>query len=127
MSKKSDQVTPTTASFRPSSYWEDNDPLAAILRNVKGANRRQIITDYWNAGRIEDLDPDLLSDETVGSARNDANPAAIIKNFKILTEALGSVSINISKTDVANIMSEVTLFTHSQILIELTHETTHTY
>ena len=49
MSKKSDQVTPTTASFRPSSYWEDNDPMAAILRNVKGANRRQIITDYWNA------------------------------------------------------------------------------
>ena len=69
MSKKSDQVTPTTASFRPSSYWEDNDPLAAILRNVKGANRRQIITDYWNAGRIEDLDPDLLSDETVPELR----------------------------------------------------------
>ena len=58
----------------------------------------------------------LLSDETVGVARNDSNPAAIIKNFKILTEALGSVSINVSKSDVANIMSEVTLFTHSHIL-----------
>ena len=69
MSKKSDQVTPAAVSFRPSSYWEDNDPLAAILRNVKGANRRQIITDYWNAGRIEDLDPDLLSDETVPELR----------------------------------------------------------
>jgi hypothetical protein len=51
-------------SFRPNSYWEDNDPLAAILRNVKGANRRQMITDYWNAGRIDELDPDLLADKT---------------------------------------------------------------
>lgn len=64
MSKKSDQITPAAGSFRPSSYWEDYDPLAAILRNVKGANRRQMITDYWNAGRIDELAPDLLADET---------------------------------------------------------------
>ena len=64
MSKKSDQITPAAGFFRPSSYWEDYDPLAAILRNVKGANRRQMITDYWNAGRIDELAPDLLADET---------------------------------------------------------------
>ena len=39
--------------FRPESYWNDSDPLAAILRNVTGENRRQMITDYWNAGRLE--------------------------------------------------------------------------
>lgn len=49
--------------FRPKTYWEDADPLSAILRNVKGENRRQMITDYWNAGRLEELDPSLLVDE----------------------------------------------------------------
>ena len=51
--------------FRPQSYWEDADPLSAILRNVTGENRRRMITDYWNAGRLEELDSALLS-------RNDA-------------------------------------------------------
>lgn len=49
--------------FRPQSYWEDLDPLSAILRNVTGENRRQMITDYWNAGRLDELDPKLLADE----------------------------------------------------------------
>ena len=50
-------------SFRPDSYWEDNDPLAAILRNVKSTRRREMITDYWNAGRIEELLPENLADD----------------------------------------------------------------
>lgn len=54
---------PTIGSFRPESYWEDNDPLAAILRNVKGTNRRRMITDYWNAGMIDKLDPAHLEDK----------------------------------------------------------------
>jgi hypothetical protein len=48
--------------FRPTSYWEDLDPLSAILRNVTGQNRRQMITDYWNAGKLDELDPALLRD-----------------------------------------------------------------
>ena len=52
-------------SFRPKSYWEESDPLSAILRNVMGENRRQIITDFWNSGRLEDLDAALLNDELV--------------------------------------------------------------
>lgn len=50
-------------SFRPKSYWKECDPLSAILRNVTGENRRRMITDYWNADRIEDLDSSLLNDE----------------------------------------------------------------
>jgi len=50
-------------SFRPKSYWNDDDPLAAILRNVTGENRRQMITDFWKADCLEQLDPALLSDE----------------------------------------------------------------
>ena len=55
---------PTRDSFRPSSYWEEDDPLTTILRNVKGTNRRQMITDFWNAGQLDELDPAHLEDET---------------------------------------------------------------
>ena len=55
--------------FRPASYWEDLDPLSAILRNVTGENRRQMITDYWNAGKLEELDPALLNDVPNDAAR----------------------------------------------------------
>jgi hypothetical protein len=64
MSTKKKPASANSESFRPASYWEDNDPLAAILRNVKGTLRRQMIRDHWNAGTIEDLDPTLLADET---------------------------------------------------------------
>ena len=37
--------------FRPESFWaEAPDPLAAILRNVKGRRRREMIRDYYAAG-----------------------------------------------------------------------------
>lgn len=49
--------------YRPKSYWEDPDPLAAILRNVKGENRRQMIIDCWKAGKLEELEPSILLDE----------------------------------------------------------------
>ncbi len=48
--------------FRPRSYWEDADELAALLRNVKGTNRRRMIRDYWETGRIDELYEGLLSD-----------------------------------------------------------------
>jgi hypothetical protein len=49
--------------LRPSSYWEDPDPLGAILRNVKGQIRREIIAAHWKAGRLEELPAALLQDE----------------------------------------------------------------
>ena len=64
MSTPTTDTTPAYFAFRPASYWEDNDPLSAILRNVKGSNRRQMITDYWNAGKIEELEAPLLADST---------------------------------------------------------------
>lgn len=63
MSKKPDHATSSAGTFRPNSYWEDKNPLAAILRNVKSTNRRQMITDYWNAGRLEELFPENLTDD----------------------------------------------------------------
>ena len=50
--------------FHPKSYWDTfDDPLQAILNNVKGTNRRQMIRDYWEAGRIEELFDTHLLDE----------------------------------------------------------------
>jgi hypothetical protein len=49
-------------SWRPQDYWTDDDVLGSILRNVKGAQRRQMITDYWNAGRVGELEDELLKD-----------------------------------------------------------------
>jgi hypothetical protein len=49
--------------YRPMSYWDDANPLAAILRNVKGENRRQMIADYWKNGSVEQLEPSILEDE----------------------------------------------------------------
>jgi hypothetical protein len=49
--------------FRPESYWvAANNPLEAALRNVKGRNRREMIRDYHKAGKLEQLDEDLLTD-----------------------------------------------------------------
>ena len=45
--------------FRPTSYWDDKNALAAILRDVKGTLRRQMIIDYWNAGQYEKLENEL--------------------------------------------------------------------
>ena len=49
--------------FRPESYWAPaRNPLEAALRNVKGRNRREMIRDYHKAGKLEQLDEDLLTD-----------------------------------------------------------------
>jgi len=50
-------------SFAPASYWEEDDLLQTVLRNVKGENRRQMIIDYLKAGQLDELDEVLLADE----------------------------------------------------------------
>ena len=49
--------------YRPDSYWEFSNPLDAILAKVSSRNRRQMIIDYWNSGKLEELDDELLKDE----------------------------------------------------------------
>ena len=58
-------------AFRPASYWDDSDPLSAILRNVKGTNRRQMIADFWNQDRLSELDPIFLADSTSPEVRRE--------------------------------------------------------
>jgi len=56
--------------FRPESYWAAaNNPLGAALRNVKGRNRREMIRDYYEAGKLEQLDENLLTDALAADTR----------------------------------------------------------
>ena len=49
--------------FRHESFWASaSNPLEAILRNVKGRNRREMISDYYAAGKLDELGSDLLND-----------------------------------------------------------------
>ena len=56
-------------TFRPESYWDVSDPLQAILVNVKGTRRRQMIRDYWEAGAIAELEKGLLRDNLTEEER----------------------------------------------------------
>jgi hypothetical protein len=49
--------------FRPESYWAPaGNPLVAVLRNVKGRNRREMIRDYHSNGLLPALSDNLLRD-----------------------------------------------------------------
>jgi hypothetical protein len=47
---------------RPAGYWEPQDVLAALLRNVKGTERRAMITAWWASGQVGALDDELRAD-----------------------------------------------------------------
>ena len=48
-------------AFRLKSFCTAaSDPLAAILRNVKGRNRGEMIRDYYAAGKLDQLSDELL-------------------------------------------------------------------
>jgi hypothetical protein len=56
--------------YRPSSYWEPaSDVLQTVLRKVKGTRRREMITDFFRACRLNELAQELASDELSDSAR----------------------------------------------------------
>ena len=51
-------------SFRPLTYWGiPVSPLELALRNVKGTRRREMIRDFYEQGRLDQLVPVLAADE----------------------------------------------------------------
>jgi hypothetical protein len=57
--------------FRPESFWSPpSDPLQAILRNIKGRRRREMIRDYYVAGKVDELFDELLEDSLDPEARS---------------------------------------------------------
>ena len=55
--------SPYNLHHRPDSYWNHDDPLQEILAGISGTARRQMITDFWNAGKFEKLEEGLLHDD----------------------------------------------------------------
>lgn len=53
---------------RPSSYWVDPNPLAAILRNVKGARRRKLLARRWSEGNLLAVPAELLGESLSADA-----------------------------------------------------------
>jgi hypothetical protein len=56
-------------SQRPEGYWKDKDVLSALLRNVKGRERRELIRAHWEQGRLDELEEELLADSLSDSRR----------------------------------------------------------
>jgi hypothetical protein len=56
-------------AFRPKSYWDDEGVLAALLRNVKGAARRELIIKHFHQGTLETLPEVLLNQELPDGVR----------------------------------------------------------
>lgn len=54
--------SPYDLNYRPESYWDHSDPLQAILSGISGTARRHMITDFWNAGKFDQLETGLLED-----------------------------------------------------------------
>ena len=47
-------------SYQPQSYWVDSSVLQALLRDVKGVQRRKMIIDYYEQDAIDQLDDSFL-------------------------------------------------------------------
>ncbi len=56
--------------FQPVSYWDYENVLQVILRDVKGAARRKMIKDYLIAGRFQELDDKLLETKLSNETRD---------------------------------------------------------
>jgi hypothetical protein len=98
---------------RPDSYWIDDDLLKGLLRNVKGTQRRQMITDYWKAGRLENLDDELLK-EALGEASRDAlgriHPVFMggeyLPNYKADEVEIARIELRSTTADVISIRAQ---------------------
>lgn len=47
-------------SFQPESYWKDSTVLQALLRDVKGVQRRKMIIDYYENDSVDQLEDSFL-------------------------------------------------------------------
>lgn len=56
-------------AYRPKSYWEHSNPLDEILAGISGQNRRQLIRNLWNEGKLNEIHDELLKDELTVDVR----------------------------------------------------------
>lgn len=55
--------------YRPSSYWSDETPAQAILKNIKGDFRREEIRQALAQGKLEEIPPEILRDSLSNKLR----------------------------------------------------------
>jgi hypothetical protein len=101
---------------RPASYWgPEDDPLAAILHNVKGTNRRQMIRDYWEQGRLDELDDRLLGEDVDEDVRRQLgliHPSFMggeyLPDYEPLEEEIARIELQSTTSDVISIRARPT-------------------
>lgn len=58
--------------FRPASYWADQDPIEAVVQNIKGQNRREMACDFLAGDMPKSfggIDESLIADTLSSDAR----------------------------------------------------------
>lgn len=76
--EKHEKITKWDLKFRPKTYWGHPSPLKVILSGISSPKRRALITEYYNAGRLDQLDDELLKDvlnEDVRKALGQIDPS----------------------------------------------------
>jgi len=57
-------------AYRPASYWDPADARTAVLQNIKGQNRREVVARHLDGtARAADLDEEILADTLEPSDR----------------------------------------------------------
>ncbi|MFZ4484338.1 MAG: hypothetical protein ACOYOL_10210 [Chthoniobacterales bacterium] len=56
-------------TYRPPSYWEDETPVQAILKNIKGDFRREEIRKALAAGTLEAIPEEILQEALAENVR----------------------------------------------------------
>ena len=57
---------PIDFNQRPDRYWNDEEVLVQLLRNIKGAEQRSRFTKHWGNGDIEKLETEMDADGSEG-------------------------------------------------------------
>ena len=57
-------MAPLDFSFRPETYWENGDPIDAILADIKGEQRRRLVRRALESGNVGDI-PELALGSTL--------------------------------------------------------------
>jgi hypothetical protein len=64
--------------FRPASYWDHTDPVAAILSGIKGQSRRDMVRGFVTGrmpAELGEIDPDLVANTLDEATRKDLGAA----------------------------------------------------
>ena len=56
-------------SYQPKSYWDEDNVLQTILRDVKGAERRKMIKAYYEDGNFQELDSVFMQSSLTNDER----------------------------------------------------------